>query len=282
MAARPRLGVVGSCNVDLVVRCARLPRAGETVLGGDVGRLPGGKGANQAAAASRLGAHVTLVGAVGADESGQWLLAGLAILGVDTSRIVRGARPTGTAFITVADDGENEIVVSPGANREIDLGDVDFDAFDVVMAQMEIAPAVVADAAARGRPFILNAAPARHVDPDTIARCAVVIANEREAEMLDLGAIERCVMTLGARGAVHLERGREVHRVGALSMETIDTVGAGDVFCAAYGVQYALGAAPFEALRFAVAAGSLATRALGAQGALPDRAEVDSWLARAS
>lgn len=277
----PAIGVVGSCNVDLVVRCDTLPRPGETVLGGDVTRLPGGKGANQAAAASRLGARVSLIASVGVDETGDWLLGGLASHGVDLSLVSRSARPTGTAFITVAGDGENEIVVSPGANAELTISGIDFSGFDVVIAQMEIAAAVIGDAAARSRRFILNVAPAASVDPATLARCAVVIANEVESESFDVATVEDCVLTLGARGAVHYRRGREYARVAAPVVATIDTVGAGDVFCAAYAVQFALGASPEQALRFAVVAGSLATLSSGAQGALPTRSEVDEWLARA-
>lgn len=279
---RPRLGVVGSANVDLVVRCAALPRPGETVLGGDLARLPGGKGANQAAAAAVLGADVALVACLGADEAGDWLAHGLARHGVDLSLVQRSARPTGTALITVAGDGENQIVVSPGANRDLDLVGLDLRGFDVVLAQLEVEPAVVAEVARLARALVLNAAPAVDVEPDVLARCAVVIANESEAESLDLASLGHCVVTLGARGAVRLERGREVARAVPPAVDPLDTVGAGDVFCAAYAVQFARGAAAHDALAFAVVAGALATRAEGAQGALPTSTEVERWLADAS
>ena len=278
----PRLGVVGSCNVDLVVRCRRLARPGETVLGDDVVRLPGGKGANQAAAAARLGADVSLVTCVGNDESGEWLLGELQTRGARVDLVQRSSRATGTAFITVDDLGENEIVVSSGANADLSLVDVDLGRFDVVLAQMEIAESIVDAAAARSRTFVLNAAPARPVSGDTLANCAVVIANEAEAESLELTSIEHCVVTMGDRGAVHYARGREVVRVVAPRVVPVDTVGAGDVFCAAYALQFALGASPSDALRFSVVAGTLATLARGAQGALPTRKEVAAWLARAS
>ena len=279
-SAGPVVGVVGSCNVDLVVRCADLPRPGETVVGEDVVRRSGGKGANQAAAAAHLGARATLVASVGTDDAGAWLLSELARHGVDLSLVQRSARASGTAFITLDRHGENQIVVAPGANADLDLSGVDLAGFDVVLAQMEVAQSVIDDAARASRSFILNVAPAAPVDPDMLARCAVVIANEIEAQSLDLASIEHCVLTLGARGAVHYRRGREVVRASALAVVPVDTVGAGDVFCAAYAVQFARGASPDEALRFAVAAGSLATLAVGAQGALPSRTEVEQWLER--
>jgi ribokinase len=280
--ARPRIGVVGSCNVDLVVRCRQLARPGETVLGDDVVRLSGGKGANQAAAAAQLGADVSLIAAVGDDESGEWLLGQLRALGVRDELVQRSSRPTGTAFITVDDSGENEVVVSPGANAALDLSGIDLGTFDVVLAQMEVPASVLDESAMVSKHFILNVAPAREVDPTTLARCAVVIANEVEATLFDLNALDHYVVTLGSRGAVHYARGKEVVRASAPSVVPVDTVGAGDVFCAAYALQWALGASPRDALGFATTAGALATLALGAQGSLPTREEVDSWLARAS
>ena len=277
---RPSIGVVGSCNVDLVVRCVELPRPGETVMGADVQRLPGGKGANQASAAARLGAHVSMIASVGDDESGTWLLSRLLQHGIDLSAVHRTTRATGTAFITVDQHGENQIVVSSGANSDLDVSSVAFDDFDVVLAQMEISQLVIEEAAKRSRAFILNVAPARPVTRETLARCAVVIANEVEASSLDLDVLEHCVVTLGARGAVHLQHGREVARIEAAPIVPLDTVGAGDVFCAAYALRFAQGAPATEALRFAVAAGSLATLGLGAQGALPTADEVERWLER--
>jgi ribokinase len=277
----PRLGVVGSANVDLVVRCAHLPRPGETVLGGDVTRLPGGKGANQAAAAAALGARVTLLACLGDDDAGDWLAEGLAERGVDTTQLSRSDRPTGTALITVADDGENQIVVAPGANRDLDLAGRDVEGYDVVLAQLEVDPAVVSETARRARRLVLNVAPAVAVDAETLARAAVVIANETEAEALDLRALAHCVVTMGARGAAVLERGWEVARATAPPVTPVDTVGAGDVFSAAYAVRLASGDEPASALRYAVAAGSLATTARGAQGALPSDEEVRRCLSGA-
>jgi ribokinase len=280
--AAPRLGVVGTCNVDQVVRCHRLARPGETVLGDDVVRFAGGKGANQAVAAAHLDAHVTLIATLGDDDSGRWLYENLRGHGVNVDLMQWSARPTGTAFITLDDSGENEIVVSLGANRDLDLGGVDLGAFDVVLAQMEVATAVIDDVVARSRCCIVNVVPSAGVNHETLSRCAVVIANEIEAESLDVAALEHVVVTLGSGGAVHYQRGREVARAAALDVEPVDTVGAGEVFCAAYAVEFARGASAHDALSFAAAAGSLATLALGAQGALPTFDEVQSRLTRAS
>lgn len=279
MTGRPRIGVVGSANVDLTVRCARLPRPGETVLGRSVARSSGGKGANQAAAAARLGADVTLLAALGADESGEWLARSATALGVVVTQPVASDRPTGAAFITVDDDGENSIVVVSGANDDLDVSGVDLAGFDVVLAQLEVPERVVADAAARANALVLNVAPARPVEPAVLARCAVVIANEVESSSLDLAALANCVVTLGARGAVHYAFGVEVARAAAPAVTPVDTVGAGDVFCGAYALRYALGDSPARALAYAVTAGALATLAAGAQGALPTDPEVRSWLA---
>ena len=276
----PRIGVVGTCNVDLVVRSRRLARPGEKVLGDDVVRLSGGKGANQAAAAARLGANVSLIATLGNDESGEWLLDVLRGYGVNDELIRRSSRPTGMAFITVDDLGENEIVVSTGANADLDLAEFNLQDFDVVLAQMEISTSVLDDAARRSSHFILNVAPAAPVSDETLAHCAVVIANEVEAESFDVASIEHCVVTLGAGGAVQYRLGREVARAAALDIEPVDTVGAGDVFCAAYALMWAKGSSADETLRYAATAGSLATLALGAQGALPTDGEVMKWLAR--
>jgi len=250
-------------------------------MGADVQRLPGGKGANQASAAARLGARVSMIASVGDDDSGAWLLSHLHKHGIDVSSVRRSGRPTGTAFITVDQNGENQIVVASSANADLDVSSVGFDEFDVVLAQMEISQLVIEEAAKRSRSFILNVAPARPVTLETLKRCAVVVANEVESSSLDLDVLEHCVITLGGRGARLLRFGREVARAEAAVIVPVDTVGAGDVFCAAYALQFALGVPANDALRFAVAAGSLATLGLGAQGSLPTTEEVEQWLERA-
>lgn len=276
----PRLGVVGSCNVDLVVRCHDLPRPGETIIGEDLRRLPGGKGANQAAAASHLGADVSFIGCVGSDADGDWLIEALRKHGVQDDLVQRAHRPTGTAFIIVNDLGENEIVVTPGANEELNISDIDLLQFDVVLAQLEVSSAIIEEAARRSNSFILNIAPASAVKQETLEFCAVVIANELEANSVDLNSLAHCVVTLGAKGAVHYRYGREIARAQAPIVDAVDTVGAGDVFCAAYAIEFARGSNPQQALRFSVTAGALATLSNGAQGALPNQSEVQRWLAR--
>ena len=281
-SARPRAAVVGSLNIDLVVHCPNLARPGETVLGDDVERWPGGKGNNQAAALARLGVATTMVGCVGRDDEGDWLASALAAHGADVGQLQRSARSSGTAFITVDDAGENQIVVSPGANLDLSLAGVSFDDYDIVVAQMEIAPEIVGELSSRTSSLILNVAPARPVDSATLRRCAVVIANELEAELLTLHELAHCVVTRGARGAVHYAYGEVVAEVAAPVVEAIDTVGAGDAFCAAYASRVAVRDDPEHALRFAVTAGALATRVRGAQGSLPTTKEVLSWLDTAS
>ncbi len=273
----PLVGVVGSCNVDYVVRVEHLARPGETVRGGDVVRLFGGKGANQAVAAARLGARVSLLGCVGEDADGAGTLEALRSSGVDVSGVSRSPRPTGSAFIAVDGAGENTIVVSPGANADVDVARGDLESFDVVLAQLEVPEAVIEQVAARARRCVLNVAPYREVPSGTLAACAVLIANRVEAEGLALEQLAHVVITEGAQGARHLRFGREVARVGAPRLEVHDTVGAGDAFCAAYAVQFARGADAYDALAYAVVAGALATRATGARGSLPTHEEVRAW-----
>ena len=243
-------------------------------------RLAGGKGANQAVAAARLGATVTLIASIGHDESGDWMWTLLEQNGLDLSLLQRSLRPTGTAFITVDEQGENQIVVAPGSNADLAIEGIELDSFDVVLAQMEVDHSVIEEAARRSPRLVLNVAPATAIDPGILDRCAVVIANEIEAQQFDSTSLDHFVLTLGARGAVHYRRGHEVTRAQARYVDAVDTVGAGDVFCAAYAIQVAQGASDVDALDFAVAAGSLATLAPGAQGALPTEEEVRQWLAQ--
>ena len=280
MGDDPRVGVVGSCNVDYVVRVGHLARPGETVRGADVVRLPGGKGANQAVAAARLGAAVTMIGCVGEDADAQLITASLADGGVDVSGLRRSKRPTGAAFISVDDAGENQIVLSPGANVDLDASASDLESFDVVLAQLEAPASAVEEASRRARHLILNVAPVAPVAAEVLERCAVIVANEVEAESLDLARLGHVIVTLGARGATHLRFGREVATVAAPRVAVLETVGAGDAFCAAYAVEFAKGADADDALTYAVVAGALATRASGAQGSLATDQEVRAWLAR--
>jgi ribokinase len=278
MSARPRIAVVGSVNVDLVARCRRLPRPGETVTGATLERLPGGKGANQALAARRLGADVRLVARVGDDELAGLALALLEASGVELAVSVDPAAPTGTAIVLVAEDGENEIVVAPGANARLTPELADVAAFDAVLCQLEVPLETVAEAARRCTGlFCLNAAPALPVPADLLARTDLLIVNAVEAAALGplVDSARLVAVTLGADGAVLRESGREIARAQPPAVQVVDTVGAGDAFCAALVVGLLDGRPLGAALARACAAGALAASRPGAQPALPTAAELD-------
>jgi ribokinase len=267
----PRITVVGSVNLDLVVRCAALPRPGETVTGASLERFPGGKGANQAVACARLGARVTLVGAVGRDPFVGEALAGLREAGVELE-LSETEEPTGTALITVDAEGETTIVVSPGANRLV--GGFELAPSDAVLCQQEIPDEAVLAAweQATGL-FCLNAAPARRipVDPDL----AVVNRFELESLARRDGLV---ALTLGAEGAVLIEDGEEVARAVPPKVDVVDGTAAGDAFTACLLVSLLEGRERQEALTRACAAGALAASKLGAQPSLPTVTEVDAIL----
>jgi ribokinase len=269
MSRAPRITVVGSANVDLVARCERLPRAGETVTDASLERFPGGKGANQAVAAARLGAQVRFVGRVGRDDLP---LRGLEREGVDVSAVVRDDGETGIALILVEQSGENVIVVAPGANRRLTPEDVAIGDADAVIAQLEIPQEVVAAAAEKADFFCLNAAPARgplNVEPD------LLVVNRYEYDAL--GHSGRLVaLTLGAEGAVLLEDGREVARARPPEVKPVDGTAAGDAFCAALVVSLLEGRPRQEALVRACAAGALAASRPGAQPSLPTADELEA------
>jgi ribokinase len=261
------LTVVGSINLDLVARVERLPRPGETISGAALQRFPGGKGANQAVAAARLGAQVRLVGAVGTDPLAEEALAGLRAAGVDLA--LQRAGSTGVALILVGADGENQIVVIPGANaavRPVSPG-------GSVLCQLEVPDDVVAAAARKAEFFALNAAPARSVDlvPD------LLIVNQLEHEVVSRGSL--VAVTYGAHGAALFEDGVEVARAAPPAVEAVDGTAAGDAFAACLVVSLLEGRARDEALRRACAAGAIAASRLGAQPSLPGAGEVDAILA---
>jgi ribokinase len=268
--ARPRIVVVGSVNLDLVARCERLPRAGETVTGATFERIPGGKGANQAVACARLGADVTLVCAVGRDSTADEALPVQDGLTVEALRV---DAPTGVALILVDAAGENQIVVAPGANAELVVGELPEG--DAVLCQLEVPDAAVVAAweAASGL-FCLNAAPARTIAVD--ADLTVVNRFELEALARRDGLI---ALTLGAEGAVLLEDGEEVARAAPPRVDAVDGTAAGDAFTACLLVSLLEGREREEALRRACAAGALAASRFGAQPSLPTAAEVDAILA---
>lgn len=272
------IGVVGSANADVIVRCHTLPRPGETILGSDLLLVPGGKGANQACAAAALGARVQFIGSLGDDGNGEVLRSSFSRHGVGTSFVGRSQLPTGTALIAVEDSGENMIVVAPGANSQISLAGISWDGFDVVVAQMEISPETVLEAARSAKKFILNAAPISEISDELLNECDVVIVNETEAESINLNRVPFSVVTYGKHGAACFEMGTEIVRAAAPRVEAIDTVGAGDTFVAAYALRYALGESPSECLHYAVVAGALATLSPGAQEAPPTHEKVLEWL----
>jgi ribokinase len=255
-----------------VAQVERLPRPGETVSGADLARVPGGKGANQAVAAARLGARVTLRGAVGADAFADDALAGLREAEVELDVETAGA--TGIALILVDDSGENQIVVVPGANGELRPRGVS----GAVLCQLEIPVAAVEAAAAGADFFCLNAAPANPVPPSLVERCDLVVVNGYELEALPAQP-RLTALTLGAEGAVLLEGGEEVARAAPPVVEVVDGTAAGDAFTACLVVSHLEGRGWDEALRRACAAGALAASRFGAQPSLPTAAEVDGILA---
>jgi ribokinase len=295
------IAVVGSLNMDVIVRVERLPVPGQTVIGEDVVFAPGGKGANQAVAAARLGARVALLGRLGRDAFGSQLRMRLSAEGVDDTWVSEGPEPTGVASIMVDRAGQNVIAVAPGANAALALADV-ASALDhladvsVVVAELEVPLSAVLTAAHWAReaqvPFVLNAAPARPDLEQLLPYVTVLILNESEAGVLLGHAIHdgndaaatllkrgpsTVVITLGDRGAVYAT-GTEVAHVTAPRVTVVDTTGAGDAFVGALAVQWAAGTPLAEAVRFACAAGALACTQTGAQAALPRDPQVRALL----
>jgi ribokinase len=266
--ARPSLTVVGSINLDLVARVERLPRPGETLADATLDRIPGGKGANQAVAAARLGAEVRMVGCVGTDAFADEALAGLREAEIDLDvREVEGA--TGVALIVVGGDGENQIVVVPGANSHV----AEFWLDGAALCQLEIPDRAIEDARAQADWLCVNAAPARPltVEPD------LVVANRYELD--EIGEQPGLVaLTLGEEGAVLLEGGRELVRARPPRVDAVDGTAAGDAFTACLVVSLLEGRDREEALRRACAAGALAASRFGAQPSLPTADEVDAIL----
>jgi ribokinase len=263
----PDLTVVGSINLDLVVRVERLPRPGETLTGATLERIPGGKGANQAVAAARLDAGVRMVGCVGSDANADDALTGLREAGVALD-VREVDAPTGVAIILVAEDGENVIVVVPGANALV----TEFSAGRNVLCQLEIPDEAVREARAQAQWLCVNAAPARPL----VVEADLVVANRYEAELV--GDQPLIAVTLGEEGAVLLEHGKEIARARPPQVRAVDGTAAGDAFTACLVVTLLDGRDPEEALRRACAAGALAASRFGAQPSLPTAAEVDAIL----
>jgi ribokinase len=272
--AAPQLTVVGSINLDLVAHAERLPRVGETLTGATFSRIPGGKGANQAVAAARLGAVVTMIGCVGDDELAAPALAGLEEAGVNLTALKRSTGVTGVALITVDASGENVIVVAPGANLELLPADVVLPDCDGVLCQLEI-PMETVEHVALNAPgeFFLNAAPAH----EHIPAADLTIVNRYELETLPhRGGV--IAVTLGAEGAVILDNGVEVARATPPPVEAVDGTAAGDAFTACLVVSLIEGRDRDTALQRACVAGAIAASRFGAQTSLPTKEEVDAFL----
>ncbi|MEU8572570.1 ribokinase [Streptomyces asoensis] len=292
--------VVGSANADLVIGVERRPAAGETVLGSDLAVHPGGKGANQAVAAARLGARTALLARVGDDAYGRLLLDSQRAAGVDTAGVLEGGAPTGVALITVDPSGDNSIVVSPGANGHLTPADVRaaaglVRASRVVSAQLEIPLETVVEVVrslAPGSRFVLNPSPPRPLPAEVLAACDPLIVNEHEAAVI-LGE-ERSgagpedwartllargprsvVVTLGAQGAL-VASAEGVARVPSVPVDAVDTTGAGDSFTAALAWRLGTGSSLAGAAAYAARVGAVAVTRRGAQESFPTADEVEA------
>jgi len=293
--------VVGSINQDFVLKVDRRPEPGETVTDAELTLYPGGKGANQAIAAARLGAEVAMLGRVGEDPFGGKLVENLRDNGVETSRVEAVSdAPTGSAFITVTPDGENAIVVSPGASRrfgpdEVGAASEDLERARVLVAQLEVEVEAVEMAtrivAGSGGRFLLNLAPPREVPGELLRLSDPLVVNEHEVafllgedtrdpeesagKLLDLGP-PSAVVTLGAAGAI-LATGESSRHFPAPEVQVVDTIGAGDAFMGALAAKLAGGALLEEAVPYAVLAGAVAVTREGAQGSLPAPEDVEKF-----
>ncbi|MGW4271127.1 ribokinase [Streptomyces seoulensis] len=292
--------VVGSANADLVIGVQRRPAAGETVLGSDLATHPGGKGANQAVAAARLGARTALLARVGDDAHGRLLLDAQRAAGVDPAGVLVGGAPTGVALITVDPSGDNSIVVSPGANGRLTPEDARAAAgligsARVVSAQLEVPLETVVEAVrhlAEGSRFVLNPSPPRELPQELLAACDPLIVNEHEAKVI-LGGDEAgddpedwarallargprsVVVTLGAEGALVASADGAV-RVPSVKVDAVDTTGAGDAFTAALAWRLGAGASLAEAAAYAARVGAVAVTRRGAQESYPTADEVEA------
>jgi ribokinase len=298
----PDILVVGSLNADLVVRAPRFPQPGETISGGDLQVIPGGKGANQAIAAARLGANVSMLGRVGKDNFGDFLLDNLKRNNVDGSHVLRDDSSSGTAIIVVDENGQNSIVLSPGANSNVTSTDVDSASFlhhDLILLQLEIPIPSVLRAAQRAKEqdmrVILNPAPAIEIPDELIALANFIIPNETELSLLtgqpvsDVPSAESAarkllergagnvIVTMGSKGALIVNRELS-KQVDTYKVEVVDTTAAGDAFIGGFSIAL-LNERPLEeTVRYACACGALAVTKFGAQPSLPTKEEVERFL----
>ncbi|MGX1129999.1 ribokinase [Streptomyces glaucescens] len=293
------IAVLGSTNMDLVAYVEKAPQRGETVTGREFRTVPGGKGANQAMAAARAGAAVSMIGAVGNDAFGTRLRSALECSGVDTGHLRTTEGPSGTAHIVVDDEGGNAIVVIPGANGTVDHlapGDEGVIASaDALLLQLEIPLAGVAAGAeaarAHGVRTILTPAPARPLPPELLAAVDLLVPNEHEAAALTgvpdprgaalalLDRVPEVVITLGAAGSLHAARGAEPLTVPAPRVKAVDSTGAGDTFVGALAVALGESRPMPQALRWAAAAAALSVQREGASASMPSRQEIEAGFA---
>lgn len=271
------LTVLGSINLDIIATAERLPTAGETIGGGILSRQPGGKGANQAAAAARLGGSARMIGAVGTDDAGREMLDALTSAGVEVADVARRSTPTGTALIVVDSDGENQIVVCPGANAEVGLDGVAFAEDEILLSQLEVGLDVVIEAARRHPGFFaLNAAPAQPLPAELIQRCDLVIVNETEYQLIpELSDARLVAVTYGKDGSALFRDGKEVARAAGLRATVVNTIGAGDAFCAAFVMGLRDGLSDEQAL---AAANAVGADAVGQASSQPELGLLESYV----
>ena len=297
--------VIGSLNMDLVVRAGRMPAAGETIVGSEFKLIPGGKGANQAVAAARMGGAVSMVGRVGGDPFGETLRRSLSEQGVDVGRVrVDEDAPTGTAFIVVEEGGENRIIIVSGANGRVGADDLReaeplIAAAKAMVLQFEVRLETVEQAMRVARehdvPVILNPAPAYEVSLDFLHGLKYLVMNETEcetitgiscdeseavedaADLLRRKGVETVIITLGANGAL-VAAGGGIEHVPGYPVEALDTTAAGDAFVGALAASVARGKPLAEAVRLANAAGAITVTRVGAQPSLPTWQEVAGFL----
>jgi ribokinase len=298
----PDILVVGSLNADLVVRVPRFPQPGETISGSDLQIIPGGKGANQAVAAARLGTSVSMLGRVGNDGFGPELINNLKQNNVDTSHVqIDSQAATGTAIIAVDANGQNNIVLSPGGNGRVspdDVANVSFSDYKLLLLQLEIPIEAVTAAARRakesGLRVLLNPAPARSLPDELISLSDFILPNESELSLLtnqfihDISSAENAAKTLLERGAQNvivtlgpngalIVSGKQVTHVDTYKVEVVDTTAAGDAFIGGFASGLLRNKSLEEAVRYGCACGALATTRFGAQPSLPTQQEVERF-----
>ncbi len=295
--------VIGSLNADLVVKSPRFPQPGETISGDDLQIIPGGKGANQAVAAARQGVKTTMVGRVGSDSFGPFLVDNLKSNNVDTSQVLKTDSATGTAIIVVDANGQNSIVLSPGANGMVTPADVDSASFSnsgLLLLQLEIPTPTVLRAAQRAREHgmqvILNPAPAKSLPAELLSNVDILIPNESELALLtglpvtdassaEVAAkeilkqgVKTVIVTLGSKGAL-LVTATQVKHVDTYKVNVVDTTAAGDAFIGGFASSLLSGKSLEDSVRYGCACGALATTKFGAQPSLPTKDEVETFIA---